>query len=51
VNPAQVFPYEHSEWFQPYAAGFYAWSYLGEDITREQAIERMDALLALERVV
>jgi hypothetical protein len=41
--------YEHSEWFQPYAAGFYAFKYLGEDLTRDETLERLDELLALER--
>jgi hypothetical protein len=40
---------EHSGWFKPYAAGFYASKYLGEDITREQAEGRLDELLAFER--
>jgi hypothetical protein len=35
-------------WFKPYAAGWYAWSYLGEDLTREETMARMDELLALE---
>ena len=46
----RVFPWEHSEWFKPYAAGWYAYAYLGEDITREEAIARQDALLSLERL-
>jgi hypothetical protein len=50
VKMAQVYPHEHSEWFRPYAAGYYAATYLGEDLTREQTIERLDELLALERV-
>jgi 5-methylcytosine-specific restriction endonuclease McrA len=43
-------PYErpHSEWFQPFVAGFYAWKYLDLELTREQAMERLDELLALE---
>ena len=41
--------YEHSEWFRPYAAGFYAWKYLNEDLTREETMARLDELLALER--
>jgi hypothetical protein len=45
----RVWPWEHSEWFKPYVAGYYAHAYLGEEITREQAVERMDELLALER--
>lgn len=41
--------HEHSPWFRPYAAGgYYAHRYLGEELTREQAVERMDELLALE---
>lgn len=39
---------EHSDWFKPYAAGFYAWKYLGEDLTRDETMERIDELLALE---
>lgn len=48
VLMARVWPHEHSEWFKPYAAGWYAASYLGEDLTREQTEARMDELLALE---
>jgi hypothetical protein len=36
VQMERVWPHEHSEWFKPYAAGWYAWSYLGEDLTREE---------------
>lgn len=50
VQLERVWPHEHSEWFKPYAAGWYAWSYLGEDLTREQAEARLDELLALELV-
>jgi hypothetical protein len=50
VNPEQPYMLEHSEWFKPYVAGFYAKKYEGRDITREQAIEEMDRLLALERI-
>lgn len=46
----RVWPWEHSEWFKPYAAGWYAHAYLGEDLTREQVAERLDELLALEQV-
>jgi 5-methylcytosine-specific restriction endonuclease McrA len=38
----------HSAWFQPYAAGWYAWHFLREEITRVEAIERLPELLALE---
>lgn len=40
--------FEHSEWFKPYAAAFYAFKYLGEDLTREETMKRQDELLALE---
>jgi hypothetical protein len=40
--------FEHSEWFKPYAAGFYAWKYLGEDLGREETLQRLPELLALE---
>jgi hypothetical protein len=40
--------YEHSEWFKPYAAAFYAFKYLGEDLPREDVMARMPELLALE---
>lgn len=45
----RVWPWEHSEWFRPYVAGYYAHVYLGEDLTREEAEVRLDELLALER--
>lgn len=38
---------EHSIWFQPYAAGYYAWSRLGLDLPREEIEARLDELLAL----
>lgn len=40
--------YEHSEWFKPYAAAFYAFKYLGEDLSREAVMIRQDELLKLE---
>lgn len=40
--------YEHSDWFKPYAAGFYAFRYLGKDLTHEETMARLDELLALE---
>ena len=39
---------EHSEWFRPYVAGFYAWRYLGLELDREETMARLDELLALE---
>jgi hypothetical protein len=50
VQMERVWPYEHSEWFKPYAAGWYAWSYLGLELTREETEARLDELLALELV-
>jgi hypothetical protein len=44
----RVWPWPHSDWFKPYAAGWYAWSYLSLDLTREQTLARLDELLALE---
>lgn len=40
--------FEHSEWFKPYAAGFYAMKYLGQKLAREEVMDRIDELLALE---
>jgi hypothetical protein len=50
VVMARMWPWEHTEWFKPYVAAFYAWSYLGEDLTRPEAEARLEELLALERV-
>jgi hypothetical protein len=46
----RVWPWEHDEWFKPYAAGWYAYAYLGLNLTREETMERLDELLALERM-
>jgi hypothetical protein len=48
VQMARVYPWPHSEWFKPYAAGWYAWAYLGEELTRAETEGRLDELLALE---
>ena len=40
---------EHTDWFQPYVAGFYAFKYLGEEIERSEAEARLAELLALEQ--
>lgn len=47
----RVYPFEHSEWFKPHAAGWYAAAYLGEELTRDEVNARLDELLALERMV
>jgi hypothetical protein len=46
---ARVWPWEHTAWFQPYVAGYYAWVYLGQDLTRDEVDSRLGDLLALER--
>lgn len=48
VRMERRFLAEHSDWFKPYAAAWYAWDRLGEDLTREETMERLDELLALE---
>lgn len=50
VNPQTPWFLEHSDWFKPYVAGFYAKKYEGRSITREEAVARMDELLAYERL-
>lgn len=40
---------EHSEWFKPYVAGFYAQKYLGETLSRSEVMARLPELLELER--
>jgi hypothetical protein len=46
----RVWPWEHTAWMRPHAAAWYAWSYLGEDLSREAVAERLEDLLALERM-
>ena len=41
---------EHSPGFRPYAAGFYAWKYLGLTMSRAEVEARLDELLQLERL-
>lgn len=50
VNPDQPYMFEHSEWFKPYVAGFYAMKYLNQTLTRGEVMQRLDELLALERL-
>lgn len=40
---------DHSAWFRPYVAGFYARKYLGLELDRDQVLVRLDELLGLER--
>lgn len=50
VRMERVWPWEHTAWFRPYVAGYYAFVYLGEDLDRGEVEARLDELLALERV-
>lgn len=40
---------DHSEWFKPYVAGYYAFSHLGQDLSRDDVMARLDELLELGR--
>lgn len=40
----------HTDWFKPFVAGYYAHSVLGEDLTREETMARIDELLELGTV-
>jgi hypothetical protein len=42
--------FEHSAWFRPYVAGYYAWRYLELELTREEVEARLDELVRLEAV-
>ncbi len=42
--------FEHSEWFKPYAAGYYAYAYLHQNLSRQETMARLGELLALERL-
>lgn len=41
---------EHTDWFKPHAAGWYAVKYLEVDLDREETMARLDELLDLEKV-
>lgn len=47
VIPERPFLWEHSDWFKPYAAGFYAYWYGNRTLKRETVLRRLDAFLAL----
>jgi hypothetical protein len=49
VNIFQQYPLEHSRWFKPYVAGFYAKIYLNLELSREEVEDRLNELLELER--
>jgi hypothetical protein len=48
VDPETPWFLPHSEWIKPYVAGFYAAKYEHRNITREEAIRRMDEILKHE---
>lgn len=41
--------FEHTPWFRPYVAGWYARRYLGQELTRDEVEARLPELLELER--
>jgi 5-methylcytosine-specific restriction endonuclease McrA len=46
----QIYSWEHTPWFKPYAAGWYSYCYEGIERTRDEVMADLDRLLALERV-
>ena len=49
VDPEVPWFLEHSAWFKPFVAGFYARKYEGKDLTRQEVMSRLDQLLNYER--
>lgn len=47
VIPERPFLWEHTAWFKPYAAGFYAWWHGQQQITRAEAEAELDHWLAV----
>jgi hypothetical protein len=45
--PERPYLWEHKDWFKVYAAGFYAWHYGGQRITRQEAEAQLERWLAL----
>ena len=45
VKMHQRWPFEHSEWFKPYVAGYYAFTVLGEDLSWSEVEARMAELI------
>ena len=39
--------FEHSDWFKPYAAGYYAFTMLGENLSRAEVEARLDEIFAV----
>jgi hypothetical protein len=40
---------EHSAWFRPYVGGWYAWKYLGRDVTRAEVEADLAWFVGIER--
>jgi len=51
VIMARPWIFEHSGWFQPYVAGFYAAVFLNENLSRGEVMSRLADLLALQPAV
>lgn len=51
VKLERRYMFQHSEWFKVYVAGWYAHSYLGLELSRDEVMARLDELLALELVI
>lgn len=47
VIPERPYLFEHTAWFKPYVAGFYAWYHGGREISRAEAEAELDRWLAL----
>lgn len=47
VTMEVAYPWDHSDWFKPHAAAWYALRYRGEHLTHTQTMTRLDELLAL----
>lgn len=47
VRMAQTYAHEHSEWFRPYVAGYYAATIAGEFLSRSEVEDRLEELLEL----
>lgn len=50
VNPRIPYMFEHKDWLKPYVAGFYAFTYQKRELTREEVLQELETLLALERL-
>lgn len=50
VKMERRYMFEHSEWFKPYVAGYYAYKYQGLRLSQSEVMAQLDELLGLERV-